>query len=138
MLINTNQTLGSSGSIVPVEPIIIDADVTIVRPQGAGIAVDEDALNFEDFLKSMDIEFTQIEDYIILYGFNNDLPYYAADCSLNFFNRKTGKVIRTKEIHCIQFSEYKIFMVEGIEDVVKLNHPVFYIPQTKKLLGGAA
>lgn len=97
---------------------ILDTYVIEEKPQGLGVSIDTDASYYEDFIIKIDSSFICIEDYVIVYLFDNELPYRVGDAQVNFVNTKTNTLIETQDVVPIIFEEYPTFMVEEKEGVI--------------------
>jgi len=90
---------------------VIDCFLAIDKPVGPGVAIEEDASDFDEFIeKDVDCNFTDIEDYKVLWIFNNDQPYYVGDATLGFLKKSTQEIFMTTDYAPIRFEEHNIIM----------------------------
>ena len=54
-------------------------------------------------------DFTNIEDFKIVYVFNNDLNYSIADVQLFFYQVSKSEIIETTDVYPIMFSEHEVY-----------------------------
>lgn len=95
---------------------IIDTYAINEKPVGKGFIID-DAEAYECLIERLDSSYDEnIEDYVAVKYFDNDLPYYIAD-SFVIIVRKDGETFRTNEGSVIKFSEHEVFMLDATQNV---------------------
>lgn len=82
------------------------------KPIGKGFIID-DAEAYECVIETLDASYEDnIEDYVAVKYFNNDMPYYIADTQV-ILVRRDGKTFWTNETSVIRFSEQEVFMLDA-------------------------
>lgn len=98
--------------------VCLDSYAIIEKPCGEGIAIETDASCYECYLEDYSLKH---EDVIVVYHFNNDLPYYFGDANVLFFNKLNNELIKTEETAVIQFSDYPIVLFKEEDTLLSMK-----------------